>query len=877
MLTDRAHLEVRAGAGGNGSLSFRREAHVPKGGPDGGDGGRGGDVILRCDDSMRDLQSFRRRAHFRAERGGHGLGKQMHGADGDALIVAVPPGTQVERWDGTRYDLVRPGQQVTIARGGAGGRGNTRFKGPTRQTPRLAEKGLPGEEGRIELHLKLLADVGLVGLPNAGKSSLLARLTRAQPKVAAYPFTTLEPVLGTLDADDRQLVIADIPGLIEGASAGAGLGHDFLAHVERTRLLVHVLDLAPLDGSDPAANHAVIEAELRRARRPPRRAAAHPRAVEGRPRTAGDRRSGDRRMGASGSASRSSSRPRRPARGSTSCGASCCVASRSAEPVPEDAGEDDVAEFQVFRPAAGRAFEVERTGDARVPRHRRRRRPPDRAPRPRQRGGARARRAPPPPHGRDHRARGERVRAGRRRRARRRGVRARPLLRFAAPCPSPSSSWARRSSPRNRASCACPWSRGSARRSPRCTARASTSSSSPAARSRAGCTCSSMGARPAAVEELQAASAVGQGRLYRTYDELLRERGIQTAQVLLTFFDMSARTHYLNARRTLQKLLEWRIVPVINENDTTTTDEISFGDNDFLAAQVAVLAGRRPARAADRHRRASTPPTRAIDRRRAARRARSPTPRSSATLEIGHAPSPLGSGGMRSKVVAAEMATAAGIADRDRQRAAARRARARVGRGAGRHPLRVRRRCASRASSCGSSTPSRRTGRVTVDAGAARALREGGTSLLPVGIVDVRGRVRRRRRGRRGRDGGAAIGKGICNYSAAELRQVMGMKSAEVRERAAARDRGGRPPRLLRARLSPRLSAMAIAAAHPSPRSAWPPSAPRARSPRLDSRDQGRARCWRWPTRSGGARRRDPRGQRARPRGGPRVRALARR
>src|ERR1700754_1364017 len=262
MLADRARIEVRAGAGGNGSLSFRREAHVPKGGPDGGDGGRGGDVILRCDDSLRDLQSFRRRAHFRAERGGHGLGKQMHGADGDPMIVKVPPGTQVQRWDGTRYDLVRPGQQVTIARGGSGGRGNTRFKGPTRQTPRLAEKGLPGEEGRVELHLKLLADVGLVGLPNAGKSSLIKRLTRAQPKVADYPFTTLSPVLGTIEADERQLVVADIPGLIEGASAGAGLGHEFLAHVERCRVLVHVLDLAPLDGSDPVANHAAVEAEL---------------------------------------------------------------------------------------------------------------------------------------------------------------------------------------------------------------------------------------------------------------------------------------------------------------------------------------------------------------------------------------------------------------------------------------------------------------------------------------------------------------------------------------------------------------------------------------------------------------------------------------
>jgi GTP-binding protein len=164
--------------------------------------------------------------------------------------------------DGTRHDLVRPGQRAVVARGGSGGRGNRRFRGPTHQTPRFAERGLPGQDSWLTLQLKLLADVGLVGLPNAGKSSLLSRLTRAAPKVADYPFTTLEPVLGTLHADDRQLVIADIPGLIEGASAGAGLGHDFLAHIERTRLLVHVLDLAPLDGSDPLANHATVEREL---------------------------------------------------------------------------------------------------------------------------------------------------------------------------------------------------------------------------------------------------------------------------------------------------------------------------------------------------------------------------------------------------------------------------------------------------------------------------------------------------------------------------------------------------------------------------------------------------------------------------------------
>jgi GTP-binding protein len=260
---DRARIHVEAGAGGAGCLSFRREAHVPKGGPDGGDGGRGGDVFLVCDDSLRDLQSFRRRIHFKAGMGGHGEGALRHGGRGQPLEIPVPPGTQavVER-DGSRYDLLRAGQRALIARGGSGGRGNKRFAGPTNQTPRFAERGLPGEESWITLQLKLLADVGLVGLPNAGKSSLLSRLTRAHPRVADYPFTTLEPVLGTLEGEERQLVIADIPGLIEGAGAGAGLGHEFLAHVERTRVLVHVLDSRPLDGSDPVENHATVEREL---------------------------------------------------------------------------------------------------------------------------------------------------------------------------------------------------------------------------------------------------------------------------------------------------------------------------------------------------------------------------------------------------------------------------------------------------------------------------------------------------------------------------------------------------------------------------------------------------------------------------------------
>jgi GTPase len=264
MFSDRATIYVLAGSGGDGVTSLRREAHVPKGGPDGGDGGRGGDVVIVCDDSLRDLAAFRRGAHFKGKRGGHGEGANRSGATPAPLEIRVPPGTVVEAGDGeARWELLHAGERAVVARGGMGGRGNKHFATPTRQTPRFSENGLPGEERKLELQLRLLADAGFVGLPNAGKSSLLARLTRAHPKVADYPFTTLEPVLGTLERDDRQLVLADIPGLIEGASEGAGLGHEFLAHVERCRLLVHVLDLAPLDGSDPLENHATVERELR--------------------------------------------------------------------------------------------------------------------------------------------------------------------------------------------------------------------------------------------------------------------------------------------------------------------------------------------------------------------------------------------------------------------------------------------------------------------------------------------------------------------------------------------------------------------------------------------------------------------------------------
>jgi GTP-binding protein len=250
MFSDRAKLHVAAGKGGDGGLSFRREKYVPKGGPDGGDGGDGGDVILLADPSLRDLSALQRRKWIKATRGENGKGARKHGADGDDVELRVPVGTQVFSGDGSLIaDLAHSGARLVLAKGGHGGRGNARFVSSTRQVPRFAEVGPPGDERDIELHLKLLVDAALVGLPNAGKSSLISRISNARPKVASYPFTTLQPVLGTVEAPDgRQLVIADVPGLIEGASSGLGLGHEFLAHLERARMLLHVIDAShPID------------------------------------------------------------------------------------------------------------------------------------------------------------------------------------------------------------------------------------------------------------------------------------------------------------------------------------------------------------------------------------------------------------------------------------------------------------------------------------------------------------------------------------------------------------------------------------------------------------------------------------------------------
>src|SRR5215212_5869347 len=267
MFLDEVTITVRAGDGGNGAATFRREAHVPRGGPDGGDGGRAGSVYLRVDAGETMLVDYRFKHHFRAESGGNGTGSKKHGKAGRDLELAVPPGTVVTDLETADLiaDLVVPGQRVMVAKGGRGGLGNVHFATATHRVPQHAQKGEQAEERRLRLELRLIADIGLIGLPNAGKSSLLAALTAATPQIAPYPFTTLEPNLGVLDfltidpADERRVTIADLPGLIEGASSGAGLGHAFLRHASRTRLLVHVVDVA---AADPERDYEVIREEL---------------------------------------------------------------------------------------------------------------------------------------------------------------------------------------------------------------------------------------------------------------------------------------------------------------------------------------------------------------------------------------------------------------------------------------------------------------------------------------------------------------------------------------------------------------------------------------------------------------------------------------
>jgi len=266
MFIDSAKIYVKAGNGGNGIVSFHREKYIAAGGPDGGDGGKGGDVLFIVDEGIRTLADFRYKKHYKAENGRDGGSSNMTGRSGEDLIVKVPPGTIVKDEQSGRIlaDLTKPGQQAVIAKGGKGGKGNQHFATPTRQVPNFAKSGDPGEERWVLLELKLLADVGLIGYPNVGKSTILSRVSAAKPKIANYHFTTIEPNLGVVSLDlGESFVIADIPGLIEGAHQGVGLGHEFLKHVERTKLLIHVVDISGVEGRDPVEDFEVINRELK--------------------------------------------------------------------------------------------------------------------------------------------------------------------------------------------------------------------------------------------------------------------------------------------------------------------------------------------------------------------------------------------------------------------------------------------------------------------------------------------------------------------------------------------------------------------------------------------------------------------------------------
>jgi GTPase len=266
MFVDRVTISVEAGRGGDGCVSFRREKYIPRGGPDGGDGGDGGSIVITAQEGVDSLAAVGHKKHWKAASGQPGSGSNRHGASAEDVVLRVPPGTLLIDADAGHVlkDLASPGDQVVAARGGRGGKGNTRFKSATNQAPRQSTPGDPGEARRLTLELKLIADVGLVGKPNAGKSTLLSRMSRARPQIADYPFTTKVPNLGIVQVDlDRSFVMADIPGLIEGAHAGAGLGHEFLRHVERTRVLVHLVEPMPVDGSDPLENYDQIRGELR--------------------------------------------------------------------------------------------------------------------------------------------------------------------------------------------------------------------------------------------------------------------------------------------------------------------------------------------------------------------------------------------------------------------------------------------------------------------------------------------------------------------------------------------------------------------------------------------------------------------------------------
>ena len=626
---DRVTLRVQAGHGGNGCASIHREKFKPLGGPDGGNGGRGGDVILEVDASSATLLDFHRRPVRRASNGRQGEGSNRTGADGADLIIPVPNGTEVKTADGeVLADLVGVGTRFVAAAGGRGGLGNAALASPRRKAPGFALKGEPGQQRDLILELKTIADVGLVGFPNAGKSSIIAAMSAARPKIADYPFTTLIPNLGVVEAGDVQFVVADVPGLIPGASRGKGLGHDFLRHVERCSILVHVLDCATEEpGRNPAADLAVIEAELAAYGEAtgvdlvtrPRLIALNkidvPAALERADQVKPELEARGYQVFEISAATRAGLRPLGFAM------AALVAADRAARPAEQPAERARVKVTVQDRRRAGFRGDPPRRGQLPDPgREAEALGPADRL---QQRRGDRLSGRPAGAAGRGGGAgRGGRRtwRGGPDRRAGRRGG-----LRLGPGRPDeqrsqvpglPTAPWPARH--RSEAHPVTTSSRPDIAAAARVVVKVGSSSlttaageiadeaitalaAALAARRSAGIqvVLVSSGAiasglvplgltrRPSDLATQQAAASVGQGLLIARYTAAFGRHGIRTGQVLLSADDLMRRTHYRNAQRTLDRLLELGVLPVVNENNTVATDEIRFGDNDRLAALVA--------------------------------------------------------------------------------------------------------------------------------------------------------------------------------------------------------------------------------------------------------------------------------------------------
>ncbi len=754
---DDAQLNVKAGDGGAGVVAFRRESHVPKGGPDGGDGGKGGDVWLRANRNVASLLAFRDHPHRKAKSGTHGSGKKKHGSAGVDLVIDVPEGTVARGFDGELLaDLVADGDRWLAARGGRGGRGNARFLSNARRAPSFAEQGEYGEERWLKLELKLLADAALVGFPNAGKSTLISVVSAAKPKIADYPFTTLVPNLGVVRFHEHEFVLADIPGLIEGAADGKGLGHQFLRHVERARALVILLDLAPVDGRTPAEQEAVLLDELGRYQPD---LLERPRVVVG---TKTD------------VATHDFDGPKISA--VTRDGLDELLGRIAAVVEEARATEGNAEPYVVLRPEE-QGFNVVREGDALVARQR-----PDRG----TRGRAR----------RSHQSRSDGVRA-------------------AAVAPDGCRTRAQPRGCQRRRPRTDRWDRADLRRrhvSPAMIAVVKIGTSSitdergdlddgailklcgdlaaaHAAGHRvvlvlsgaiaAGMPALGFATRPTDIGTLQALAAVGQPRLIERLNAIFSTYDIVGGQVLLTPYDFVHRSQYLHARETLQRLLDLGVLPIVNENDTIADDEIRYGDNDLLAALVShLLHADALVMLTDTAGLFTADPKQDEDASLIEE-----IVEVDAALErlAGGAGTARGSGGMASKLAAAKIAAWSGV----RVVIAAASAvdvvvDALAGKPVGTAFAPRSQRLSSRKLWIAFAQGAQ--GRIVVDAGARTALVSSGRSLLAAGVRGTEGQFDADAAVEIVDERGSVFAKGLSRYSAVQLRSVAGRRTADLPE-----------------------------------------------------------------------------------------------